>query len=64
MRRTQLTVDLERQTIEDESGLSIRFEVSEFQRHCLLEGLDDIGLTLRHEDAIGAFEKEHFPFVI
>ena len=65
MRRTQqqegyeLTVDLERQTIEDSQGLSILFVVSEFQRYCLLEGLDDIGLTLRHEDAITAYELSH-----
>ena len=52
----ELTVDLERQTIEDSHGLSILFVVSEFQRYCLLEGLDDIGLTLRHEDAIQAYE--------
>ena len=54
----QLTVDLERQTVEDANGLSILFVVSEFQRYCLLEGLDDIGLTLRHEDAIRAYETE------
>jgi len=52
----ELTVDLERQTIEDAQGLSILFVVGEFQRYCLLEGLDDIGLTLRHEDAIRAYE--------
>jgi 3-isopropylmalate/(R)-2-methylmalate dehydratase small subunit len=52
----ELTVDLERQTIEDASGLSMPFVVSEFQRYCLLEGLDDIGLTLKHEDAIRAYE--------
>jgi 3-isopropylmalate/(R)-2-methylmalate dehydratase small subunit len=52
----QLTVDLERLVVEDASGLSIPFVVGEFQRHCLLEGLDDIGLTLRHEDLIRAFE--------
>lgn len=55
----ELTVDLERQTIEDSQGLSILFVVSEFQRHCLLEGLDDIGLTLKHEDAIRAYELSH-----
>ena len=65
MRRAQqqegyeLTVDLERQTVEDSQGLSILFVVSEFQRYCLLEGLDDIGLTLRHEDAIRAYELSH-----
>jgi 3-isopropylmalate/(R)-2-methylmalate dehydratase small subunit len=52
----QLTIDLERQTIEDEQGLSILFVVGDFQRYCLLEGLDDIGLTLRHEDLIQAYE--------
>ena len=52
----ELTVDLERQLIEDGSGLSIPFVVAEFQRYCLLEGLDDIGLTLRHEEAINAYE--------
>ena len=51
----QLTVDLERQTIDD----SIQFTVNEFQRYCLLEGLDDIGLTLRHEDLISAYEVTH-----
>ncbi len=52
----QLSVDLERQTISDNSGLSILFVVNEFQRNCLLEGLDDIGLTLRHEEAIKEYE--------
>jgi len=62
MRRAQqqpgyeLTIDLERQTIEDADRLSIPFVVGEFQRYCLLEALDDIGLTLRHEDAIAAYE--------
>jgi 3-isopropylmalate/(R)-2-methylmalate dehydratase small subunit len=65
MRRAQqqegyeLTVDLERQTVGDSQGLSILFVVSEFQRHCLLEGLDDIGITLRHEEAITAYELSH-----
>jgi 3-isopropylmalate/(R)-2-methylmalate dehydratase small subunit len=62
MRRAQqqpgyeLTVDLERQTIEDAGRISIPFAVGEFQRYCLLEGLDDIGLTLRHEDLIKDYE--------
>lgn len=55
----QLTVDLERLVVEDSDDLSIPFVVSEFQRYCLLEGLDDIGLTLRHEDAIRAYELSH-----
>lgn len=52
----KLSIDLERQTIADASGLSISFAIGEFQRYCLMEGLDDIGLTLRHEDAIRAYE--------
>jgi 3-isopropylmalate/(R)-2-methylmalate dehydratase small subunit len=52
----QLTVDLAQQTITDSEGLSISFEVDSFRKHCLLNGLDDIGLTLQHEDKITAFE--------
>ena len=52
----ELTVDLERQVVEDSKGLSITFSVGDFQRYCLLEGLDDIALTLRHEDEIKTFE--------
>ena len=52
----RLTVDLETQMITDEVGLSVSFVVNSFQRYCLLEGLDDIGLTLKHEEAIKAFE--------
>ena len=55
----ELSVDLERQTVEDSHGLSILFVVSEFQRYCLLEGLDDIGLTLRHEALIREYEVTH-----
>ena len=51
-----LSIDLEQQTVSDENGLAAKFNVSEFQRYCLLEGLDDIGLTLRHEDAIKTYE--------
>ena len=51
------TVDLEAQTISDPAGGSISFEVDEFRRHMLLEGLDDIGLTLQHEDKIAAYEQ-------
>jgi 3-isopropylmalate/(R)-2-methylmalate dehydratase small subunit len=52
----ELTVDLAARMITDGSGLAVGFEVEEFQRYCLLEGLDDIALTLKHEDAIKAFE--------
>jgi 3-isopropylmalate/(R)-2-methylmalate dehydratase small subunit len=62
MRRTQVTVDLETQMITDENGLSVSFVVGSFQRYCLLEGLDDIGLTLRHEEAIRAYEASRVTF--
>ncbi len=52
----QLTVDLESCTITDAFGLKIAFEVDEFRRHCLLNGWDDIALTLRHADKIAAYE--------
>ena len=55
--RTELTVDLENQVITGEGGLEISFEVDSFRRHCLLNGLDDIALTLEHEDKITAFEE-------
>jgi len=53
----RLTVDLEACTITDEHDLSLPFHVDEFRRHCLLNGLDDIALTLEHEDKITAYEK-------
>jgi len=53
-----LAVDLEAQTITDPSGRVLEFAFDEFQRHCLLNGLDDIGRALEHEDAIAAFESE------
>ena len=52
----QLTVDLESQTISDSDGLSIPFDVDPFRKHLLLNGLDDIGLTLQHEPDITAYE--------
>ncbi len=55
----QLTVDLERLTVTDALGLSLPFEVDSFRRHCLLGGLDDIGLTLQHADRIAAYEQAH-----
>ncbi len=63
----KLAVDLERQTVAtlDESFLA-RFDVEPFRKHCLLNGLDDIGLTLRHADKIRAFEarrREQFPWI-
>lgn len=52
----QLTVDLATQTITDNAGLSLSFDVDAFRKECLLNGLDDIGLTLQHEDKIAAYE--------
>ena len=54
----QLTIDLERQVIAKPQGEEIPFEVNAFRKYCLINGLDDIGLTLRHKDKIEAFEKE------
>ena len=52
-----LTIDLERQTVATKDGsLAFRFDVEPFRKHCLIEGLDDIGLTLAHADEIRAFE--------
>ncbi|MDM1715815.1 3-isopropylmalate dehydratase small subunit [Thiopseudomonas alkaliphila] len=55
----QLTVDLEAQTITRPDGVSYSFEVDAFRKHCLLNGLDDIGLTLQDEAAIKDFEAKH-----
>lgn len=58
----QLTVDLEKQKITSDpaigSGFDIDFELDQFRRHCLLEGLDEIGLTLEHADDIHAYESK------
>ena len=53
----RLTVNLEAQTITTPEGESIAFDVEEFRKHCLLNGLDDIGLTFQHVDDIRAYEK-------
>ena len=52
----ELTIDLEKQEIRRPNGGVIKFDFDEFRRHCLLNGLDDIGLTLQKDVAIGAFE--------
>ena len=52
----QLTVDLQKQLLRVADGQEIPFEVDPFRKHCLLEGLDDIGLTLQHVDEIRAYE--------
>jgi 3-isopropylmalate/(R)-2-methylmalate dehydratase small subunit len=64
MRRTRevegyrVTVDLETKSVTDAGDFSAAFHVGDFQRYCLLEGLDDIGLTLQHETKITAYENK------
>ena len=55
----QLTVDLAAQTVTRPDGVQYRFEIDAFRKHCLLNGLDDIGLTLQEAEAIKAFESKH-----
>ncbi|RAT95021.1 3-isopropylmalate dehydratase small subunit [Brevibacillus sp. Leaf182] len=52
----QLTIDLQEQVVRDSEGLSYPFEVDSYRRYCLLNGLDDIGITLQYEDKISAYE--------
>ncbi|MFW2373891.1 MAG: 3-isopropylmalate dehydratase small subunit [Gammaproteobacteria bacterium] len=54
----QLTIDLEAQKVITEQGEEIAFEVDAFRKYCLLNGLDDIGLTLKHGDDIRAYEQQ------
>jgi 3-isopropylmalate/(R)-2-methylmalate dehydratase small subunit len=55
----QLTVSLQDQTVTDAHGFHATFEVDPFRKFCLIEGLDDIGLTLRHAAALDAYETQH-----
>jgi 3-isopropylmalate/(R)-2-methylmalate dehydratase small subunit len=55
----RLVIDLQRQCITVPSGEEISFELDPFRRHCLMNGLDEIGLTLQHSDEIAAFEHQH-----
>ena len=55
----KLTVSLEAQTVTDSLGFKASFEVDPFRKFCLIEGLDDIGLTLRHAAELDAFEARH-----
>lgn len=54
----ELTIDLENQQVKTPSGESFGFEIDEFRKYCLLNGLDDIGLTLQHADDIRAYEEK------
>ena len=55
----RLAVDLEAQTVTAPGGTTFRFDIDPFRKHCLLNGLDEIGLTLEHADKIKAFETKH-----
>ena len=55
----QLTIDLQAQAVTRPDGKVLHFEIDVFRKHCLLNGLDDIGLTLQDSDAIKAFEGKH-----
>ncbi|MBY4896387.1 3-isopropylmalate dehydratase small subunit [Cupriavidus sp. AU9028] len=54
----QLTIDLDRQVVVTPSGTGFEFEIAPFRKYCMLNGFDDIGLTLRHADKIKAYEAE------
>jgi 3-isopropylmalate/(R)-2-methylmalate dehydratase small subunit len=54
----RLTVDLENQTVSDGTVINFKFEIDSFRRECLLKGLDNIGLTLKNEDRIQAYETQ------
>ena len=56
----QLGVDLENQLVTNAAGFEMRFEIDEFRKYCLLNGLDDIGLTMQHADQIKAFEQQYY----
>ena len=55
----KITINLEKQTVTDDEGFSARFEIDPFRKECLLNGWDDIGLTMRHETELSRFESQH-----
>lgn len=56
----QLGIDLENQVVSNAAGVEMPFEIEEFRKYCLLNGLDDISLTMRHTDAIRSFEQQYY----
>jgi 3-isopropylmalate/(R)-2-methylmalate dehydratase small subunit len=56
----QLSIDLERQVVSNANGVEMTFEVDEFRRYCLLNGFDDIGLTMQHAETIKSFEEQYY----
>lgn len=55
----EITIDLEKREVRDDQGFRATFPIDDFVRHCLLNGLDDIGLTLQHENEISTYEMQH-----
>jgi len=55
----EITVDLQKCEVRDDRGFCAKFAIDDFVRHCLLNGLDDIGLTLQHEAEIAAYERDY-----
>jgi len=56
----QLSIDLERQVVSNAEGIEMTFEVDEFRKYCLLNGFDDIGLTMQHAATIKTFEEQYY----
>ena len=57
----QLTADLQKQSLADSQGLNLHFDIEDVRKQVLLEGLDDIGMTLKHDRDIATYEKNHHP---
>ncbi|MDH3760937.1 MAG: 3-isopropylmalate dehydratase small subunit [Gammaproteobacteria bacterium] len=56
----RLGIDLEKQLVTNANGIEMAFEIDEFRKFCLLNGLDDIGLTMQHAETIKAFEEQYY----
>ncbi|MDJ0880357.1 MAG: 3-isopropylmalate dehydratase small subunit [Gammaproteobacteria bacterium] len=56
----QLSIDLDQQVVTNADGVQMYFEIDDFRKYCLLNGLDDIGLTLQHADEIKLFEQQYY----
>jgi len=56
----RLSIDLEKQVVQNADGIEMAFEIDEFRKYCLLNGFDDIGLTMKHAETITAFEQQYY----
>lgn len=56
----QLSIDLDRQLVSNANGIEMAFDIDEFRKYCLVNGLDDIGLTMQHAETIKAFEEQYY----